>query len=256
MTTDIDEPLRTHVRRLADTPHRSIDDLEHAVLQRFGRRRRTRRMLASVGAAALIGAGAVAVQAARDDAPNVMIAGTSPTALVADVPPGSTTAPETNPPTTTEPDVDVDVAVEAIDVDRLGRGGAQVTFTFDGELPDIPVAFARDIHDVDAPGIAYTVQDPASEIYVCESWHYFTGAKTGSVDVLIPSDWWRTGIDPQEHELAYDRSIEHPGKIVGCGPYMGYVQYSIWAPQSDDPADIQVSVSDDQTQLVVSIRPS
>ena len=111
-----------------------------------------------------------------------------------------------------------------------------------------------DIHDVDAPGIAYTVQ-PSSKLYVCESWHANALAPTGSVDVLIPTDWWRSGAEPGAHELDYDDSIRHPGKIVGCGPYMGYMQYSIWAPPSDDRQDVEVRVSDDRTRLVVSIRP-
>ena len=45
-----------------------------------------------------------------------------------------------------------------------------------------------------------------------------------------------------------------PGKIVGCGPYEGYIQYSIWAPASDDLDHVSAYVTN-SNDLVLEIRP-
>lgn len=155
------------------------------------------------------------------------------------------------------------LSVQTIEIHTGLDGGEDVVFVFDGQLPDNRVTYAPNIKDFDAPGIAYAVQDP-SEIWVCDDRHFDfgPGASAGSIDILIPSEWWTSGAPVHEVPTMYvppldsnRDSINSPGKIVGCGPYNGYIQYSIWAPASDDPDDIRVSVQDDSTRLVVAVRP-
>lgn len=151
------------------------------------------------------------------------------------------------------------VAVRAIEVRPGSDGGEDVVFVFDRPLPDDRVTYSPDITDIDVPGIAYATQD-SSEMLVCSDTHYNATAPTGSIDVLIPSDWWRSGAPVHNVPTRYVPPLEslpdyHPGKIVGCGPYNGYIQYSIWGPPSDDPNDIDVSVRADSTRLVVQIQP-
>lgn len=165
------------------------------------------------------------------------------------------------------------LSVRVIEVHTGLDGGEDVVIVFDGHLPIPAVTYLEDInhlkyledisHQVpvaEIPHISYTVQDP-SEIRVCDDIHWFgPGATTGSIDVLISSQWLESG---PAHEVPLrsvsaagtDDTVDSPGKIVGCGPYKGYVQYSIWSPASDDPADIRVSAQDDPTRLVIAVRP-
>lgn len=165
--------------------------------------------------------------------------------------------------TTSVQTLDPTRAVQAIEVHTGLGGGEDIVFVFDGPLPDAQVTYAPDINDVHAPGIAYTIQRSSTRM-VCESAHFDPGLPaTGTITVLIPSEWWRPGAPV--HEVPYERvpppdpDGEHPGspgKIVGCGPYDGCIQYAIWAPASDELADVSVRVSDDSTRVVVEVRPA
>jgi hypothetical protein len=110
---------------------------------------------------------------------------------------------------------------------------------------------------VDVPGLGYSLQGP-SGLWVCHNRHYF-GATTdvGSIDLLIPNAWL-TSADPAERPIrplapGPGESAGPPSKIAVCGPYHDYVQVSIWGPASNAPDDVEVSVSDDGTRLVVEI---
>lgn len=153
------------------------------------------------------------------------------------------------------------IAVRSIEIRAGVHGGEDLAFVLTGDLPDDRVTYARDIEDFDAPGIAYAVQD-ASEFVVCGDRHFDRSASTGSIDVLIPSEWWISGAPVHEVPYIWDPPVDSlpdevnsPGKIIGCGPHNGYMQYSIWSPASDDPDDVRVSVQHNPTRLVVSVRP-
>ncbi|MBA3400112.1 MAG: hypothetical protein H0U01_09140 [Acidimicrobiia bacterium] len=86
------------------------------------------------------------------------------------------------------------------------------------------------------------------------------GVETGSIDILIPSHWWTQGAPVHEVRYEWDPPVDRlpdgadsPGKIMGCGPYNGYVQYAIFAPSSGDPSDIQVSIGR-PNEVVVRVR--
>lgn len=226
-----------------------------------------RRRLMMLGGAALAAAAATGVVLRVADRP-------SPNARIADEPAALGTSREARDgdqgvveqqvATPSVRSAETAIAVQTIEFHTGLGGGEDIIFVFDRTLPDSRVTCAPDISDVDAPGIAYTVQDPSARIWVCDDYHFGAGlGPTGSVDVLIPSDWWRPGAPV--HEVPYESVPpldaggdypDSPDKTVGCGPYNGYIQYSVWAPASDDPADVSVHVSDDSTRIVVEVRPA
>jgi hypothetical protein len=221
--------LRTQVERATDP----IDPSE----VRTNRPRRSSGAVAAVVAAALVAVvGAVALRSAtREAAPSTVARGSGPDR-------GG-------------------VSVERIEVHTEPDGTQEIALVFDGQLPDEQVAFVDDITSAYTGGLGYTVQGPL-EFHVCESVHSDRLAATGSVDVLIPSDWFGPGTTIEQLAPRYDppirdsrEPVHHPGKIVACGPYHGYVQYSIWEPASDNANHVRLSVEDHSTRIVVEIRP-
>lgn len=117
------------------------------------------------------------------------------------------------------------ISLERVDVHTGPDGTQEITFVFDGPLPDLQVAFIDDIASIDTTGVAYTVQGPLA-FRVCQCVHSDDLAVTGSVDVLIPSQ--RFALDTTVQQLAprYDPPIDsgepvghlgHPAKIVRAG---------------------------------------
>lgn len=152
------------------------------------------------------------------------------------------------------------VSVERIEVHSSPDGSQEVAIVFDGRLPDDRVSYVEDITSIHTPGLGYAVQGP-SGLHVCQYVHWFGEGATGSIDVLIPSEWFAPGTKVDQFVPQYDppvgvEGVDHPGKIVACGPYHGYVQYSIWGPASDEPSDVRVSVDGDSTRVVVEIDSS
>lgn len=254
----VGDPLRLHLRELVEESAASVNEVERDVITYVGRRRRRWRlaMLGIVAAVVLAAAGAAFV-VESDSSPEVAIA-REPTPSEQSEP--GTAAPEESEPGSTA------LSVRVIEVHAGLDGGQDVVIVFNGHLPIDEVTYLEDINHlfgvVHIPHIAYTVQDP-SAMRVCDDvhWDFGPGATKGSIDVLIPSQWLESGASV--HEVPQRRvpgvrpedTVDSPGKIVGCGPYKGYVQYSIWSPASDDPADIRVSTQDDPTRLVIAVRP-
>lgn len=266
MSSPTDETLRERLRALAEVPVASIEQLEEKVVERFTGRRRRRRLAASTSAAAVVLAGAGIITLVPTD--------TSPERRAENATGGpaddtkfesaersvtSTRSSSSSPPSVSA----TSISVQRIEIRAGVDGGEDLTFVFDGAVPDERVTFAPDVSEIEAPGIAYAVQDP-SGISVCANSHSDLGAgmQSGSVDILIPSDWWTPDAPVHDVPYAWDPpvdslpdDVDSPGKIIGCGPYNGYVQYSILSPSSDDPEDVRVSVTGEANRLLVRIRP-
>ena len=257
----VGDPPRLHLRELVEESAGSVNEGEQDVITYVGRRRRRWRlvMLGSVAAVVLAAAGAAFV-VDSDSSPGVVVA-REPTPSERSE--ADTAAPEESEAGSTA------LSLRVIEVHAGLDGGEDVVFLFDGHLPIDEVSYVEDINHLNIPGgvdhiphIAYTVQDP-SAVRVCDDvhWGFGPGATTGSIDVLIPSQWLASGAPvhevPQRSVPAArpDDTVDSPGKIVGCESYKGYVQYSIWSPASDDPADIRVSTQEDPTRLVIAVRP-
>ena len=144
-------------------------------------------------------------------------------------------------------------------------GGENIVFAFEAPLPASPPQPVPGIETLphELTGIAYATQrgGPGASIHVCSARHFGfqpLPPETGSVDVFIPASWMPPGFGPTDVPIDNGvRDLEPggtPGKIVGCGPYNGYVQYSIWAPASDDLEDVNAHVTSSD-RLVVEIRP-
>ena len=132
-----------------------------------------------------------------------------------------------------------------------GDGGtARVVMDFDGPLPGGDVLYVEDITSLDAAdGIVYTTQEPGS-VHVCESIHNFPPPAVGTVDLLIPADWFADGDDTHTSQI---EESGNPAKFVVCGPHDGYYQYAIWGPVSADADDVNVTIDPDRTRLIVQI---
>jgi hypothetical protein len=147
------------------------------------------------------------------------------------------------------------VAVERIEVvgdGRTGDGTTSVSFEFDGPLPSGDVDFISDITMLDqVDRLMYTTQK-ASEVHVCDAVHTFPPPAEGTVDLLIPADWFSEETRDRD-QLNKAEYLDNPAKFVVCGPHDGYFQYAIWGPTSADPDDVTVSVSPDRKRLTVSI---
>ena len=117
-------------------------------------------------------------------------------------------------------------------------------------LPARTIRYVDDITSVDAHDeIIYTVQD-AGAVPACDDVHSFPPPAEGTVDLLIPADWFATGEGTHTSPLEL---IDNPAKFVVCGPRNGYSPYAIWGPASADAADVNVTVEPDGRRLTVQI---
>lgn len=141
------------------------------------------------------------------------------------------------------------------------RGGAEteeVAIVFDGQLPEGDAVYIDDITAADKPGFAYTTQDMSGVVWECETRHFGfgPGATGGSIDVLIPSEWFAPGgVQAREEGVSYVDNPEFSGKIVACGPYNGYVQYSIWGAAPNGPDGVRVVADGDSIRVIVDLEP-
>jgi hypothetical protein len=241
MAIDLDALLRTRLEELVDESRGPLEDLERDVRRRVDRRRRHRRRVRA-------GCGVLAVLALVLAVSTVLDDGSSP-----DV---STNADA--PATTDRPLAPVQpVGVELIDAYGGPTGTARIVVHFDAPVPTDAPVYVDDIEHPDAPGIAYTTQDP-SGLKVCQNTHYFPGDE-GTVDVLIPTAWLKPGTRGSEIPL---ETHDNPAKVPVCGGsddnwrLDSYIQIAIWGPESDDPDDVTATISPNGTELVVEIGPT
>lgn len=147
------------------------------------------------------------------------------------------------------------VSIEAITV-RAGDGGAEIVIVeLSGPLPRAEIEHVDDITTVFEPSHLLSTGQGPSGLHVCQHQHWFgEDSAVGSVDLLIPSPWFAAGTAGEQPPVRFA-----PGapvhKMGVCGPYRGYVQVWMWGPPSDEPEDIDVSVSADRTRVTVEIRP-
>jgi len=241
MAIDLDELLRTQLEELMDESRPPLEDMEHDVQRRVGRRRRRRRRVRA-------GCGALAVLAIVVFASTLLGDGTPPDVSTnADTP-----APAGPPLAPAQP-----VGVERIDAYGGLTGTARIVVHFDAPVPNDAPMYVDDIEHPDAPGIAYTTQGP-SGLKVCQNTHWFPGDE-GTVDILVPTAWLEPGTRGSDIPL---ENHGNTSKIPVCGgsddiwPLDGYIQIAIWGPESDDPDDVTATISPDGTELVVEIRPA
>jgi len=132
-----------------------------------------------------------------------------------------------------------------------GEGGTErVVMELDGPLPGRGIRYVDDITSFDAGDeILYTTQEAAG-VHVCGTVHWFPPPAEGTVDLLMPADWFADGADSHTGPI---ETIADPAKFVVCGPHAGYFQYSIWGPASADIADVDITVDPDGRRLTVQI---
>lgn len=247
--SNVDEMLRDRLRAMAELPVGSAEEIEKDVLGRLARRRRRRRMLSSGAVLAVVLLGGALVTAQASDDPDVAVSNRG----VGQQGPSTAQGTSVNP-------------LVSVAVQREVEGGENVVFTFEAPLPAHPPQPIAGIESLDPErdGIFYTTQGAEDAIQVCESRHFDfqpVPPPTGSVDLFFPAAWMAPTFNPSEVPIDNDVRPEDalepggtPGKIVGCGPYEGYIQYSIWAPVSDDLEDVSAYVMS-SNHLVLEIRP-
>lgn len=235
---------------MSDVPVGSADKFEQGVLARMARRRQRRRALSAAAIVSVALLGGAVVSAHAFDEPDVAVgepgAGDDATSAV--------DGARVNP-------------LVSIAVERDVEGGENIVFTFESSLQGDPPRSIPGFESLGAAsaGLVYTTQRVENAIQVCESRHFGwqpVPPSTGSVDVFIPAAWMAPGFDPTNVPIDTDVRPEDdplepggtPGKIVGCGPYAGYVQYSIWGPASDDLEHVNAYITE-TNRLVVEIRP-
>lgn len=142
------------------------------------------------------------------------------------------------------------VTVESTRVIGRGGGTAGVVIDFDGPLPSGSVSYVEDITTADpAGGVAYTTQRAAS-VQVCDSVHSFPSPAVGTVDLLIPADWFADGVESFTSTLD---AVSNPAKFVVCGPHNGFYQYSIWGPVSADADQVSIEIAPDRSRIAVQL---
>jgi hypothetical protein len=239
MAIDLDDLLRTRFRDLVDETRGPLEGLEHDVRRRVGRRRRRRRMGA--------GGAILAVLAVILAAPTLL---------------GDESTPEvrTNKQpiaTTPQPIVPAQpVGIEKVEAYGGTVGTKRIVVHFDAPIPTDAPTYVDDIEHPDAPGIAYTTQDP-SGLKLCQNTHWFPGEQ-GTVDILIPTAW----LEPETRgdDIPF-QAYDNPAKVPICGgaddtwPLPTHIQIAIWGPESDNPDDITATITPGGKTLVVEIRP-
>jgi len=217
---DVLDRLRTQVER-------ATEPIDPGDVRRAGGRPRSRLLnLAAVAALVALVIGVVAIQSDQREV--------------------STPAAPTLTP------AGLELSVERLAVHGTAEG-EEVVIEFDGELPDGEATYADDITSLESPGFSYVVQDMSATVWVCADRHFgFGPGAVGehSIDVLIPSEWFAPdGVQPRDGGLSYRDGADRPGKIVACGPYRGYVQYSMWSAGSVGPEDVSVFVDGDSIRV-------
>jgi len=147
------------------------------------------------------------------------------------------------------------VSVTAIEVSSDADSGQQIDLVLDGPVPDRQVTYVDGIA-TQPESVAYTTQQDPTSVHVCDAVHSFPAPSIGTIDVFIPSGWLDRTKAIKQIAPTYPTTEEHPGKIVACGPYDGFVQFSIWDPTSTDPARLDVHLSEDGTRIVVKVHPA
>ncbi|MEO7572329.1 MAG: hypothetical protein ABIX10_07820 [Acidimicrobiales bacterium] len=231
------ERLRTQVERATDP----IDPSE--ISRTIRRRRRSRTLnIAAVTTLAAVAVAVVALQSPQREE-------------------RTSSAPTPGPS-------NLGLALERIVTPVEPDGTRVALIEFDGELPDGAATYVEDITSVEAPaGLTYTMQDMTETVWVCADRHFGFGpgaAGQHTIDVLIPAAWFEVGATPFPDRFAppYTPAADGvsgtwAGKILGCGPYKGYMQYSITSVAGvADPADVRVETDGDSIRVVVPPLPN
>ncbi len=251
MTTELDDHIRHALRSGTAADSSRSDDPVADLSRRYERRRRTRRVVTATTAAALVIGGLAGVTAIRTDRPQAgqQLPGSSAPPMTSAVVVSSTTAAPA-----------AELSLLSIDV-TVRPDGEDLVFTFDQPFPSRELALwdtARGIGD----SLSYGVQSP-ERIQNCATTHGNAGPgmETGSFDIYIPADWWNPTALARDYELNWHQpkslppsSVPGPGLIFACGPYDGYIQYTVTAPSSDELGDIDVTISPSGDQLRVEVR--
>ena len=246
--SNVDEMLRVKLREIVDAPAPTAAEVEEDVLRRLARRRRRRHVVAggAVACVVLAVAGALVVALIVDNGDVTVAGDQGPKPGGADG--GATQAASIN-------------SLDSVAVQRTGLGGGEkIVFTCAVALPTEPAQSRPSIESItpDPTGVLYTTQGN-DDVHVCASRHFFPPYVRGSVDVFIPATWTGPGFDPSRLAIDMDAGPHDPneqtaplGKIFGCGPYQGYVQYEIWGPSNMLE---NVTVVTESNRLIVEIRP-
>jgi len=149
------------------------------------------------------------------------------------------------------------LTMEWMDVSGGPDGTERVVLVFDKDLPEVPVRFVDDVASPEPSAVSYTTQGPGDEgVRVCDGIHWFPGATKGSVDLLLPGNWFELG---SESYLGHYRTDPEPvkrgtvSKIPICVTKNGFIQVSVWGPASDNPEDVTVSV--EGNTITLDIEP-
>lgn len=237
MTTSTDDMIRSSIVDLADQPGGSVDRAREDVLRRIVRRRRRRRSLLG---ATIVAIGVGAVLLVPRDASQLVA-----TDAVAGTAGSDTPVPEAEDLVDSTPSI----AWQWVEATVGPDGTERVVLVFDKDLPEAPVRFVDDVASPEPSAVSYTTQaasggGPGGEgIRKCGARHWFPNGTTGSVDLLLPSEWFAPG--PEAYRFQGPMRIEPAGAMIGkisACQYQGFIQFSVWAAASDNPADVTVSV--------------
>lgn len=225
LMSELDQEIRNGLERLSQ-PHHAGGSLTFERIATARKKRRTRTAVLVAVPLLALGAFGFAMLASEDN-----------TIVAADGEPATARA-------------GFGITVERTQVVGRGGGTAEVIMDFDQPLPNRDISFVEDLTDADpADGLAYATQD-ASSVDVCDSVHSFPPPADGTIDVLIPADWFAEGTETHASELD---AQANPAKFVVCGPHNGFYQYSIWGPATTDPDEVTISISPDGKRLVVQL---
>jgi hypothetical protein len=256
MKTELDNQIRRTLRSMTAASSSHIGEAIEDVGYRYSRRRLDRRIVTASSAAAIVVGGVLGVSAIREDQPEK-----GQQAPRFSTQPSTSTPPATlvSAGSTTEVASTAELSLLSIDV-TVREDGEDLTFAFNQALPSrvlTPWDAERGIGD----SLSYGVQSP-DQIQNCAATHGNAGPgmETGSFDIYIPAEWWSPTALPADYELNWHQpkslppSTPGPGLIFACGPYDGYVQYTVTAPSSDDLKDIAVTIAPSGDRLLIEVR--
>ncbi len=152
------------------------------------------------------------------------------------------------------------LSMEWMDVSGGPEGTERVVLVFDGDLPEVPIQFVDDVASPEPSAVSYATQGTGDQgVRVCDGIHWFPSATTGSVDVLLPGDWFEPGSESYLGRYRADTDPAKRGfvsKIPICMTRNGFIQISVWGPASDDPADVSVSIEGNTITLEIETGSS